>query len=205
MKSLLALFMLLTTLGSVNSQTGVTSSGYKVGDKAANFTLKNIDGAMVSLSDFSSQKGVIVVFTCNHCPFAKMYESRIIDLHNKFSAKGFPVVAINPNDPVAEPEDSFENMQKRAKEKSFPFKYIFDETQATSKTYGATRTPHVYLLKNDGGSFTVSYIGAIDDNHSDAANVKEKYLDKAITALIGNSKPNPENTKAIGCGIKWKK
>ncbi|MBK9248933.1 MAG: thioredoxin family protein [Ignavibacteria bacterium] len=197
------------TLASNNTSIPGTrvslSAGYNVGDQAANFTLKNIDGSMVSLSDFSSQKGVIVVFTCNHCPFAKMYESRLIDLHNKFSAKGFPVVAINPNDPVAEPDDSFENMQKRAKEKSFPFKYIFDETQATAKAYGATRTPHVYLLKNDGGKFTVSYIGAIDDNHSDAANVKEKYLDKAVTALIGNSKPSPETTKAIGCGIKWKK
>lgn len=180
-------------------------NGYKVGDQAAGFSLKNIDGSMVSLADFNSSKGVIVIFTCNHCPFAKAYEDRIIQLHKEFAGKGVPVVAINPNDPKEVPEDSFDEMKKRAKDKSFPFKYIFDETQATAKTYGATRTPHVYLLKNDGGTFHVTYIGAIDDNHSDAENVKVKYLEDAVNALLNNTKPATEMTKAIGCSIKWKK
>jgi peroxiredoxin len=180
-------------------------NGYKVGDRAAGFSLKNVDGSIVSLADYNASKGVIVIFTCNHCPFAKAYENRIIELHKEFAGKGVPVVAINPNDPKESPDDSFDEMKKRSKDKSFPFKYIFDETQATAKTYGATRTPHVYLLKNEGGIFRVTYIGAIDDNSSDAASVKEKYLENAVNALLNNSKPNNEMTKAIGCSIKWKK
>ncbi|MBI3259316.1 MAG: thioredoxin family protein [Ignavibacteriae bacterium] len=200
MKTLMILTFALLFAANIYAQTG-----YKVGDKAAGFSLKNVDGSMVSLADFKSSKGVIVIFTCNHCPFAKAYENRIIELHKAFAGKGVPIIAINPNDPVEVPEDSFDEMKKRAKEKSFPFKYVFDETQAIAKTYGATRTPHVYLLKNDGGVFHVTYIGAIDDNHSDANNVKEKYLEEAVNALLKNAKPATEMTKAIGCSIKWKK
>ncbi len=200
MKTLMILMFALLFSANIYAQ-----SGYKVGDQATGFSLKNVDGSMVSLADFNSSKGVIVIFTCNHCPFAKAYENRIIELHKAYAAKGVPVVAINPNDPKEAPDDSFDEMKKRSKEKSFPFKYIFDETQATAKAFGATRTPHVYLLKNDGGKFHVTYIGAIDDNHSDAANVKEKYLEDAVNALLKNSKPTTETTKAIGCSIKWKK
>jgi len=200
MKNLIFIIFALFMITNSNAQ-----NGYKIGDQASGFSLKNIDGSMVSLTDYASSKGVIVVFTCNHCPFAKAYENRIIELHNIYAEKGVPVVAINPNDPKEVPEDSFDEMKKRAKEKSFPFKYIFDETQATAKTYGATRTPHVYLLKNVGGTFHITYIGAIDDNHSDAENVKEKYLEDAVNALLNNTKPTTEMTKAIGCSIKWKK
>ncbi|MBS1537684.1 MAG: thioredoxin family protein [Bacteroidetes bacterium] len=197
--------LIIMAFGLFLGVNATAQNGYKVGDQAAEFSLKNIDGSMVSLADFNSSKGVIVIFTCNHCPFAKAYEDRIIQLHKEFAGKGVPVVAINPNDPKEVPEDSFDEMKKRAKDKSFPFKYIFDETQATAKTYGATRTPHVYLLKNDGGTFHVTYIGAIDDNHSDAENVKVKYLEDAVNALLNNTKPATEMTKAIGCSIKWKK
>jgi peroxiredoxin len=142
------------------------------------------------------------VFTCNHCPFAKAYEDRIIALHNKYAAKGYPVVAINPNDKDLEPSDSYENMQKRAKEKKYPFAYLYDETQEIARTYGAMRTPHVYLLDK---SMTVRYIGAIDDNSEDASAVKEKYLENAVDALLAGKPVPTAETKAIGCGIKWKK
>lgn len=178
--------------------------GYKVGDKARDFKLKNIDGSEVSLSGMEDAKGYIVVFTCNHCPYAKMYEERIIDLHKKYAAKGFPVVAVNPNDAEAYPEDSFEGMKKRAEEKSFPFVYLHDESQEIAKAFGAKKTPHVYLLKKEGNDRVVSYIGAID-NDPKGENIKTRYLENAVDALLEDKKINETETKAVGCSIKWKK
>jgi peroxiredoxin len=185
--------------------SSVAADGYKIGDVATNFSLKNVDGTMVSLANYPDAKGVIVVFTCNHCPYAKAYESRIIGLHKEFAAKGYPVVAINPNDPAAYPEDSFQNMVKRAKEKSYPFAYVLDEKQDVAKAFGATRTPHIFLLKKNADTYQVAYIGAIDDNSEDAKLVKEKYVETAIAALIAGKTPAMTMTKAVGCGIKWKK
>lgn len=176
--------------------------GYGVGDKATDFNLKNTDGKMVSLKSYPKAEGFIVIFTCNHCPYAKMYEQRIIDLHKKYEQAGYPVIAINPNDSVAYPEDSYSSMQKRAEEMKYPFAYLLDPTQEVARTYGALKTPHVYLLNKKQ---EVVYMGAIDDNPQSAADAKEKYLEKAIEALKAGKKPNPSSTKAIGCGIKWKK
>jgi peroxiredoxin len=175
--------------------------GLKPGDKAVPFSLKNVDGQTVSLSDYNSQKGVIVIFTCNPCPFAKAYEQRIIDLHKQYEGMGFPVVAINPNDPSVSPEDSFDHMKTRAKDKAYPFPYLVDD-KGVFKEYGATRTPHVYLLAKSGNDFKVAYIGAIDDNAMEASAVSKKYLEGAIKAVASGSKPKPESTKAIGCTIK---
>lgn len=175
------------------------------GDTASDFKLRNIDGRWVTLHDFRKSKGVIIVFTCNHCPYAQAYEQRIIELHKEFAEKGYPVVAINPNDPLREPEDSYENMQKRAKEKQYPFVYLFDEKQTTAKNYGATRTPHVFLLKNQGKSFKVVYTGTIDDNYEEPQSVQVKYVKQAIEELENNKPVGIPATKAIGCGIKWKK
>jgi peroxiredoxin len=179
-------------------------AGVKPGDKAVDFSLKNVDGKTVSLADYSDQKGVILVFTCNPCPFAKAYEQRIMLLDQKYASEGFPVVAINPNDDGVSPEDSYESMQTRAKEKGYSFPYLKDETQEIYKAYGATRTPHIFLLENKGGKFRVVYIGAIDDNAMDEAAVTQRYLEAAIGALIAGNKPSPETTKAIGCTIKAK-
>lgn len=172
------------------------------GDKAVPFNLKNIDGTMVSLSDYNDQKGVILVFTCNPCPFAKAYEQRIIQLHKNFSSSGYPVVAINPNDDVASPDDTFDKMKARAEESGFPFPYLKDETQEIYKAYGATRTPHIFLLNNDNGTFRVAYIGAIDNNAMDERSVTEKYVEKAIKSLESGKQPDPAQVMAIGCTIK---
>ena len=177
-------------------------TGYKVGDKATDFKLKSVDNKMYSMADYKDAKGFIVVFTCNHCPFAVKYEDRIIDLAKKYKSKGYILLAINPNDPAAQPEDSFELMQKRAKEKKFTFPYLFDEGQKIYPQYGATKTPHVFLLDKN---LVVKYIGAIDDNVEDASQVKEKYLENAIAALEKGQEPTPNTTKAIGCSIKVKK
>jgi peroxiredoxin len=176
----------------------------KPGDKAIDFSLKNVDGTTVSLSDYSDQKGVILIFTCNPCPFAKAYEQRIIQLHENYAEQGFPVVAVNPNDDELSPEDTFESMKARAKEKGYPFPYLKDETQEVYKAYGATRTPHIFLLENKGGTFSVAYIGAIDDNAMDASSVDHKYLEQAIRSVSAGESPDPVSTKAIGCTIKTK-
>jgi peroxiredoxin len=179
-----------------------SGGGYAVGDTAQDFTLKNVNGKMVSLSSFKNVKGYIVVFTCNHCPYAKAYEQRIIELDQKYAPLGFPVVAINPNDKDVQPADNFDNMKKRAKEKKYPFPYLYDESQEVARAFGATRTPHVYILDQNK---VVRYIGAIDDNSEDPNLVKEKYVGNAVDALLSGQDIAVKETKAIGCGIKWKK
>jgi len=182
-----------------------TEGGYKVGDKAADFSLKNVNNKMVSMADYKDAKGIIVVFTCNHCPFAKKYESRILALDKKYASKGFPVIAINPNDPTIVPDDNWDNMKILARTKGYSFPYLLDETQATAKMYGATKTPHVYVLAKEKGDYIVKYIGAIDDSADDETVVKEKYVENAIENILAGKAVSPETTKAIGCGIKWKK
>jgi len=178
------------------------ATGYKVGDVATDFSLKNVDNKKVSLADFKAAKGFIVVFTCNHCPYAQAYEDRIIALDKKYKKLGYPVIAINPNNPAKQKDDSFELMQVRAKEKNFTFPYLLDEGQKIYPQYGATKTPHVYILQKTKGGNVVKYIGAIDDNYSDAAAVKEKYAENALDALLKNKEVAVKETKAIGCSIK---
>lgn len=177
-------------------------AGYKIGDTATDFSLKNIDNTFVSLSDYEDAKGYIVIFTCNTCPYAVMYEDRIQGLHEKFASNGYPVIAINPNDPEVKEGDSFAKMKERADEKGFDFPYLFDAGQIVYPQYGATKTPHVFILDK---ALKVQYIGAIDDNPQDASSVGVKYVEAAVAALSKGQKPSPETTKAIGCGIKVKK
>jgi peroxiredoxin len=202
MKKLFAtLTLLCSTLLFASAQTG-----YKPGDVVADFKLKNIDGKTVTLSGMPDTKGYIIVFTCNHCPYAKAYEDRIIGLHKHYASLGYPVVAINSNDPKVAPEDSYAKMKERAKEKQFPFVYLYDETQEIARRFGAVRTPHVFLVnKNKQGNMEIAYIGAIDDNWEDAAAVSKNYVDKAISDLEEGTPVVEAETKAIGCTIKWKK
>lgn len=180
----------------------VISAQLRPGDQAVPFTLKNVDGKMVSLSDYDDDKGVILVFTCNPCPFAKAYEERIIQLHEDYAAAGFPVVAINPNDDMVSPDDTFDKMKARAADRDYPFPYLKDETQEVYKAYGATRTPHIFLLTNDNGTFKVAYIGAIDNNAMNERSVTERYVEDAIKALEKGNQPEPATVRAIGCTIK---
>ena len=180
------------------------ATGYNVGDYVADFKLRNVDGKEVSLANYTNAKGVILVFTCNTCPYAKLYEDRIIELHQQFASKGYPVVAINPNDPAQQSGDSMQEMQKRAKEKDYGFAYLQDDSGAVAKAFGATRTPQLYLLNKEAKGYKVEYIGAIDNNHKDASAANEKYVEDAIQQLMHGKKPKTTTTKAIGCTIKWK-
>lgn len=178
--------------------------GYGVGDYAIDFELPNIDGKKVSMSDYADAKGFVVIFTCNTCPYAKAYESRIIALDKKYANKGFPVIAINPNDVSQQPGDSMDEMQKRAKSKGYSFPYLRDDSQETTKAYGATKTPHVYVLNKEAADqYKVEFIGAIDDSPNDASDVSETYVEDAINALLDGKKPTIKEKRAIGCTIKW--
>ncbi len=177
-------------------------SGYTVGDVATDFSLKNVNNKMVSLKDFRDAKGFIVVFTCNHCPYAQAYEDRIVALDAKYKKLGYPVIAINPNNPEKQKDDSFVKMQERAKEKKFTFPYLLDEGQKIYPVYGATKTPHVYVLQKTAKGNVVKYIGAIDDNYEDEKAVKKRYVENAVDALLKNKEVTVKETKAIGCSIK---
>lgn len=180
-------------------------SGYKPGDKAKDFKLKNIDGKTYSLSQDKEAKGFIIIFTCNHCPFSVAYEDRILLLDKKYKALGYPVVAINPNDERIVPDDSFDNMVKRAREKNFTFPYLQDATQFYAREYGAQRTPHVFVLQRNGKDLIVKYVGAIDNNTYNPEEVTERYVESAVNELIEGKQVSVPFTKAIGCTIKWRK
>lgn len=176
---------------------------YKIGDYVADFKLKNVDGKMVSLSDKEDVKGYILVFSCNTCPVVKAYEQRIIELNNMYASKGYPMIAINPNDPDRSPGDSFENMIARAKEKNYKFPYVIDETQEVARAFGATNTPQIYILNNEEGKFKLMYKGAIDNNQRNASAATEHYVQDAMASLLKGEKVSTPVTKAVGCTIKW--
>ncbi|MFH4965104.1 thioredoxin family protein [Gaetbulibacter sp. M235] len=194
--------MLVTFISDYTSNNVTLREGYQVGDVVSDFELKNVDGKMISLSDFKEAKGFIITFTCNTCPFAKAYEDRIIALDKKYASKGYPVIAINPNNPQVQPGDSYKSMQERAQEKGYTFPYLVDEGQHVYPEFGATKTPHMFVLQKTKKGNVVKYIGAIDDNYKDAGAVKTKYVEDAVDALLKGEAVKQTETKAIGCSIK---
>ncbi|WJJ96110.1 thioredoxin family protein [Algibacter luteus] len=198
---ILSAVVLLVLISAFNVNTPI-SGGYQIGDIAEDFSLKNIDGKMVSMADYKDAKGFIITFTCNTCPFAVMYEDRIQALNEKYAPKGYPVIAIMPNNTDVKPGDAMPEMKKRAKEKGFTFPYLMDEGQKVYPKFGATKTPHMYVLEKTKKGNVVQYIGAIDDNHKDASAVKVKYVENAVDALLNGEEVTQKETKAIGCSIK---
>lgn len=180
--------------------TSFTTPAYRVGDYASDFTLKNLNGEYFSLSGMNNAKGYILIFTSNTCPVVKKYEQRIIDLHNEFSSLGFPVIAINSNDSG----DSTEEIQKNLKEKNYPFEYLFDESQDIAREYGATNTPHVFVVLKNNSHLEIKYVGAIDNNADDASSADKYYLRDAVTAILKGYEVPVTLTRAVGCELKWK-
>jgi peroxiredoxin len=180
--------------------------GLNIGDVAPDFSLTGTDGESHSLAtteaaDGTAPKGYIVTFTCNTCPYAKMYEARLIALHEKMSAIGYPVIAIQPNDVIRKPGDNMAAMQARAEDKGYGFAYLLDAEQSVYPAYGASKTPEVYLLDADR---VLQYHGAIDNNAQDADSVTERYVEQAVAALEAGTAIEPTTVKAIGCSIKAK-
>jgi peroxiredoxin len=173
----------------------------KLGDGIIDFKLPGVDGKIYSLSSFEKGKPIAVIFWCNHCPYVKAWEDRIIRLGREYAGK-VQFVLINANDPTKYPEDSFENMKKRAEEKKYPFPYLFDESQEVPRAYGAQRTPEIFLFDSE---WKLVYHGAPDDNWEDESKVKNHYFKNAIESLLYGKKIEVHETQPVGCTIKWKK
>jgi peroxiredoxin len=195
------LFACLLMLGTMVK----AQNGYQVGDVVGDFSLKNVNGSKVTLADYKDSKGFIVVFTCNTCPVAQAYQDRIEELNQRYATKGYPVIAINTNDPVQSPGDSYEKMQTYAKAENFSYAYLEDPDHIYTKKYGATKTPTTFVLQKTDKGNTVAYIGAIDNNQQQSGSETTSYVANAIDALLQGKKPSVTNVKAIGCGVKWKK
>jgi len=186
--------------GFANAQINTLAPGAA----APEFKLKNVDNKEVSFNSFPQAKGFIVVFTCNTCPVAKAYEQRVIDLNEKFAPLGYPVIAINPNDPDLSEGDSFEKMKERAHSKKYAFPYLYDEGQWATNKYGARSTPHIFVVGKTTSGYVIQYTGAIDNDPEMENPQKTKYVEAAITALQNNARPAVTSTKAIGCGVRRK-
>jgi peroxiredoxin len=175
-----------------------------IGTKApsAEVKMKGVDGKEVSIKDVMGAKGTLVVFTCNACPYAKGWESRIVELGNRYAGKGVGVIAINANDPKVVADDGYDQMVGRAKERGMKYPYVVDATSEVARAFGATRTPEVFLFDAKG---TLVYHGAVDDNVESAEKVSKTYLKDALDAVVGGKDVPVKETKAVGCGIKWHK
>ena len=199
MKKLILSFF-LTTLFVV----GYGQSTYEIGDIINDFSLKNVDGTMVSMEDYSEEEGIILIVSCNTCPWVVKNEDRMIELHNTYAAQGFPVIAVNPNDANRSPGDSYNAMKARAERKDFPFKYVYDVSQELASKLGASRTPEVFLMENTDQGWKLRYHGAIDDSPGDAEAVEEAFVEIAIKAIKEGKRIEKEFTRSVGCTIKWK-
>jgi thiol-disulfide isomerase/thioredoxin len=184
---------------------GESSGGLALGSKVpaavAKTKMKNVDGKMLSIADAGGKAGTLVVFTCNHCPFAKAWEERIVELGNSYAGKGIGVVLINSNDPTTHPEDGLEEMQARAKSRAMKFPYVVDGTSAVARAFGASVTPEAFLFDKSG---KLAYHGTIDDNRQEPDKVKARYLKDALDAVVAGKAPAVPETKGLGCSIKFR-
>lgn len=177
-----------------------TRDALAIGEAAPGFNLPGVDGETYTLSRFADKPVLIVVFSCNHCPYVQAYEDRLIAIQRDYAARGVQVVAINSNDDRNYPEDNFEHMVRRAREKSFNFPYLRDATQEVARAYGATHTPQLFVFDHDR---RLGYTGKIDDNWQHSRAVTRRYLREAVEAMLSRKAPAEPTTHAIGCTIKW--
>ncbi len=185
-------------LAAISAKAEGLSLGSKIPDSTVK--MKNVDGKDISIADVAGPKGTLVVFTCNHCPFAKAWQSRLVEIGNAYQAKGVGVIAVNPNDPTSYEEDSYAVMQERVKENGEQFPYVVDGTSNVARDFGASKTPEAFLFDKDG---KLVYHGAIDDDR-DASKVTKHYLHDALDELLGGQAVQMSETKSVGCGIKFR-
>ena len=189
------------TAAWAGESTGGIAIGTKVPAAVAKTKMKNVDGKMLSISDVTGKAGTLVIFTCNHCPFAKAWEQRIVELANSYSGKGVGVLLVNANDPTTHPEDGFEEMQARAKSRGMKVPYVVDDTSGVARAFGASVTPEAFLFDKAG---KLAYHGAVDDNRNEPDKVKARYLKDALDAVVAGKAPALPETKGLGCGIKFR-
>jgi peroxiredoxin len=170
-----------------------------------NFRLKNTDGKYISLKDYKEAKGFIIVFTCNHCPFAKLYPQRFNELNTKYEPLGIPLIAISSTDTIMYEEDTFPMMIKKALKEKFNFPYLFDEDQSVAKNFNAQKTPHAFVIWKENEKWIIKYSGAIDDNGAEPKKVKTHFVSNAVEDLLNRREVNESETKSIGCQIYFRK
>jgi peroxiredoxin len=197
-------FIAITSVAVIARAESAPGTPLALGSKAplATTKMKSVDGKMVSIADATGKAGTLVIFTCNHCPFAKAWEQRIVEIGNSYAKKGVGVILINANDPAKYEEDGFAEMQTRAKSRGLQVPYVVDETSAVARQFGASVTPEAFLFDKTG---KLAYHGAIDDNHKEPDKVQKRYLKDALDAVVGGKPPATPESKSIGCGIKFRK
>lgn len=176
-----------------------------IGSIVSDFSLRNIDGKNLALEDYADAKGFIVIFTCNHCPFAKLYTKRLNELNTKYKALNVPLLAINSMDTLVYEDETFEKMQQRAKSQKFNFPYLYDNMQTVGKEFGADHTPHAYVIWKRNNQWTIEYSGAIDDNGAEPSKVTNAFVANAADELLLGKAVSMPETKSIGCAIFYRK
>ena len=199
--SAIAILTGAAAVARAGESTGGIAIGTKVPAAVAKTKMKNVDGKMLSITDVTGKAGTLVIFTCNHCPFAKAWEQRIVELGNTYSGKGVGVLLVNANDPTTHAEDNFEGMQARAKSLGMKVPYVVDDTSGVAKAFGASVTPEAFLFDKAG---KLAYHGAVDDNRNEPDKVKARYLKDALDAVVAGKAPAVSETKGLGCGIKFR-
>ena len=169
------------------------------------FNLMNVDGKPVSLSDYPDAKGFIIIFTCNHCPFAKLYPQRMNELNIKYRDLGVPLIAVSSTDTTEFEEDSYTKMIRKSESENFNFPYLLDGEQTVAKDFGAQKTPHAFVIWKENNEWVIKYNGAIDDNGAEPDKVIKKYADDAVDALLTGSEVKVKETKSIGCQILFRR
>jgi peroxiredoxin len=204
---IILLFFLILIVCSLNVQASGGKKNYvsSLGDTIQDFSLQNIDGNYLSLKSYPEAKGFIIVFTCNHCPFAKLYSERFNVMAEKYGALNVPLLAINPMDTVVYEEESFIGMQEKAKASSFSFPYLQDNLQTVAKDFNADHTPHAFVIWKENNQWIIKYTGAIDDNGAEADKVKNHYLTIAVDDLLARKKIQEPETRSIGCAVFYRK
>lgn len=175
-------------------------TGLQLGDQAPTFTLPGVDGANHAYRDDAGTKATVVIFTCNHCPYALAWEDRILAVGADYRDSGVRILAINPNDDTIKPADSFENMKARVADSPWPIPYLRDESQQVAAAFGAKTTPDVFVF--DAGDRLV-YRGAPDEDYERPA-LNANWLRGAIEAVLAGETPNPAETTPVGCSVKWR-
>jgi peroxiredoxin len=199
------LFLMLFLSFNVQATGGKKNYVSSLGDTIEDFSLQNIDGNYISLKSYPQAKGFIIVFTCNHCPFAKLYSERFNEMAKNYSAQNVPLLAINPMDTVVYEEESFRVMQEKAKVASFTFPYLQDNLQTVAKDFNADHTPHAFVIWKENNQWIIKYTGAIDDNGAESDKVKNPYLTKAVDELLAGIKVQEPETRSIGCAVFYRK
>jgi peroxiredoxin len=179
----------------------MATNNLKIGSQAPDFNLPGVDGKNYSLNSFKDNRALIVIFSCNHCPYVQAYEDRIKQIQEDYKTEGVSVVAINSNEDMNYPDDSFENMKKRSSEKNFNFPYLRDDDQSVARAYDATHTPEIFLFDKQR---KLAFHGKIDDNWQEPNKVQNHYLKNALDELLEGKEISVPETFTIGCTIKWK-